>query len=529
MSDDQVIPMVPTVPEAPPLAPPPHLVLPEPGGEDGDDTWGDAPADDELVLPPVGDPEAPTTREVLATAMAVMTAMGVVMARRLWLRRMEAAGRRDGRDGSSRGGAGGGTAARPGAALAPRGGSTRGGAGGGTAASGMTGRSKASREGSTSHRAGRTAPGGPKDPDLPVRRRRDGDSAPVERRRRRKPEDAEAAAVREVGRRLVRAAGAAGGAVARTAGRGTVAGGRAARRGAVRVGRAARRRALRAGRAAARGTVAGGRIAGRGVIRAGRQARRMVWWRVRMRRWSWWRPKKRPAEADAPGTAQQQETPTPPPPPGGDTRTPPPPPGGGPGDWMRPPPGADRIWVDVERVDQPQGQDQGEGGDRRAPSYTARRPLPPGPDETAGSDPVTKGTLIPMPTPAQTQYADDSELTVYDVIDADRDAAEEIAAGADAALAAARGSRRMMARLEELNAKIADLKVPGSLPERLAELMDLARQVEAHALGLAAALPQAAEAVLAAATAAEIMHKPLADVVRDHGHARPAEAEYHDA
>lgn len=130
-------------------------------------------------------------------------------------------------------------------------------------------------------------------------------------------------------------------------------------------------------------------------------------------------------------------------------------------------------------------------------------------------------------TPVRTQFDGDSDLTVYDVIDADRDAAEEIVAGVDEAVAAARGCERLIARLEELSAKIADLRVPGSLPERMAGLMDRTHLVRTHALAIAMALPAAAEAVLAAADAAEV-HKRPADVTRDHGHARPAERDYHN-
>lgn len=189
---------------------------------------------------------------------------------------------------------------------------------------------------------------------------------------------------------------------------------------------------------------------------------------------------------------------------------------------MRPPPGADRIWVGAERIypDRPAPRTP------RAPSYTARRPLLPGPDPDAGSDPVTKGTLMPMPTVSVPQY-DDPELTIYDLLEADQDAAEEIDAGALEAIDTAIACERLVTRLETLIAKAEDLEVPGRLIDDLRRLIDQAQTVRAHAMALANRLPAAAEAVRAAAGAAEA-HKPTADITRDYGHNRPAKAEYHD-
>src|SRR5690606_10356947 len=179
---------------------------------------------------------------------------------------------------------------------------------------------------------------------------------------------------------------------------------------------------------------------------------------------------------------------------------------------------ADWIWLEAERIY------PGRPAPRtpRAPSYTARRPLLPGPDP--GRDPVTKGTL--MPTVSVPQY-DDPELTIYDLLEADQDAAEEINAGALEAIDTAIACERLVTRLETLIAKAEDLEVPGRLIDDLRRLIDQAQTVRAHAMALANRLPAAAEAVRAAAGAAEA-HKPTADITRDYGHNRPAKAEYHD-
>jgi hypothetical protein len=130
-------------------------------------------------------------------------------------------------------------------------------------------------------------------------------------------------------------------------------------------------------------------------------------------------------------------------------------------------------------------------------------------------------------TPRTTQYKD-AELTVHDVIDADADAAQEILDGVADARATADGCERLLSRLEALHAKVVDLKVPGSLPGRLAQLMEQALTVRAHALAVADTLPTAAEAIAVAGDNASARHKPLADAVRDAGHVRPAERDYHN-
>lgn len=126
-----------------------------------------------------------------------------------------------------------------------------------------------------------------------------------------------------------------------------------------------------------------------------------------------------------------------------------------------------------------------------------------------------------------TQYRD-AELTIYDVIDADADMAEEITAGVDDARATADGCERLMTRLETLHAKIVELKVPGSLEGRILQLMDKTQTVRGHALAIAEQLPIAAEAIAVAGGNAGARHRPLADVTRDMGHTRPAERDYHN-
>ncbi|MCZ0983763.1 hypothetical protein O1L60_44160 [Streptomyces diastatochromogenes] len=139
------------------------------------------------------------------------------------------------------------------------------------------------------------------------------------------------------------------------------------------------------------------------------------------------------------------------------------------------------------------------------------------------------GTVVTVPVPTKapnTQYAD-SDLTIYDVIESDADMAEEIMAGVDEARAAAEGCEKMMTRLEALHEKIVDLKVPGVLEGWVLILAEKAVSVKAKAEALAEKLPAASEAIASAGENAERRHKPLADAVRDAGHAAPAERDYH--
>ncbi|MFD9151862.1 hypothetical protein ACFWDF_32385 [Streptomyces diastaticus] len=196
-------------------------------------------------------------------------------------------------------------------------------------------------------------------------------------------------------------------------------------------------------------------------------------------------------------------------------------PGAAPGGGFGPPPGwgyTEGTTITVEQIG-------GEGWaarhkkNRRAAGIPARA-IPAA--RTGGT-----GVTVPIPTKApSTQYAD-SDLTIYDVIDSDADMAEEIMAGVDEATAAAEGCETMMTRLEALHQKIVDLKVPGVLEGWVLILAEKAVSVKAKAEALAEKLPAASEAIRTAGENAERRHKPLADITRDHGHAAPAERDYH--
>jgi hypothetical protein len=171
---------------------------------------------------------------------------------------------------------------------------------------------------------------------------------------------------------------------------------------------------------------------------------------------------------------------------------------------MRPPPAADRTTrVTVERVDQP--------AQRQAEPLALTQEEP-------------RALSAPMKT---TQYRD-ADLTVGDVIEADEDMATQILDGVVEAQRTADGCEVLLTRLEALHAKVIDLKVPGVLAGMLARLMDKTDTVKAKAQAIAAGLPAAAEAISIAGTNAAARHKPLADAVRDAGHTRPAERDYHN-
>jgi len=125
-----------------------------------------------------------------------------------------------------------------------------------------------------------------------------------------------------------------------------------------------------------------------------------------------------------------------------------------------------------------------------------------------------------------TQYDDDAELTVDDVVEADVDIAKEIVAGVQDAQAVGHGCDALFRRLEELQATSHDLKVPGVLQQMLVALQERTSSLKASADALAEALPTAANAVLHAGETAATRHKPLADATKDAGHRRPAEADY---
>lgn len=126
-----------------------------------------------------------------------------------------------------------------------------------------------------------------------------------------------------------------------------------------------------------------------------------------------------------------------------------------------------------------------------------------------------------------TQYRD-AELTIYDVIEADADMAEEITEGVPEARAAADGCEQLLTKLEAVHAKIIELGVPGLLAGWMVRLMEKTGTVQARALAIAAQLPAAAEAISIAGSNAAARHQRPADVTRDQGHIRPAERDYHN-
>ncbi|MFF0164065.1 hypothetical protein ACFYRY_42240, partial [Streptomyces sp. NPDC005263] len=120
-----------------------------------------------------------------------------------------------------------------------------------------------------------------------------------------------------------------------------------------------------------------------------------------------------------------------------------------------------------------------------------------------------------------------SELTIYDLLDADQDAAEEIVARVDTAREDAKAARALVGHMEDLKATCIRYKIPGALYRYACRLQEKAAVLAADADALAKSLPAASEAISAAGKNAAVRHKPLADTVRDHGHAAPAETEYH--
>src|SRR5262249_18409311 len=148
----------------------------------------------------------------------------------------------------------------------------------------------------------------------------------------------------------------------------------------------------------------------------------------------------------------------------------PPPPGPGwmpPGsEQMRPPPQAQPYRTRAEQMPRPPQPPE----PLRPAMPSAERPaLPAGGAASPDAGPKG-GTTVATPTPRpttttgrpDTQY-DEAELTIYDVIDADSDMAEQITAGVDEAVGAARGCEKLFVRLEELHARVVELRVPGVL------------------------------------------------------------------
>ncbi|MBL3808451.1 hypothetical protein [Streptomyces sp. BRB081] len=210
------------------------------------------------------------------------------------------------------------------------------------------------------------------------------------------------------------------------------------------------------------------------------------------------------------------------------TAPPPPPPFGMPGmDGMRPPPAYTDPEYTVEFLRPPEEPPRGAAAALAAAAEeaSAASSTPPGP--AAPAVPPQRGARF-VSAPAKrpdTQYRD-AELTIYDVIDADADTAEEITAGVDEARAAADGCERLVTKLEALHAKVVEMKVPGSLEGMVLRLIEKTGEVKAKAEAIAAALPRASEAIATAGSNAEAIHRRPADVTRDMGHTRPADREY---
>jgi hypothetical protein len=175
--------------------------------------------------------------------------------------------------------------------------------------------------------------------------------------------------------------------------------------------------------------------------------------------------------------------------------------------------------ITVERADGGPGAQ----ARRRRPAAITRgsRALPAG---------TTRGASVTVPAQRNkrgTQYAD-SDLTIFDVIEADADMAEEITQGAEDARQAAEGCEVLRTRLEALHSKIVDLKVPGVLEGLVLRLLEKAETVKARAQAVAEKIPAASEAIAQAGSNAARRHRPLADAVRDAGHTAPAERDYHN-
>ncbi|MFK0203474.1 hypothetical protein [Streptomyces lavendulae] len=125
-----------------------------------------------------------------------------------------------------------------------------------------------------------------------------------------------------------------------------------------------------------------------------------------------------------------------------------------------------------------------------------------------------------------TQFTD-SDLTVYDVIDADEDMSQQILLGAVHARHVADRCQRLQSALEEMRAELIAKFVPGVFVGWASRLIERAGVVEAKANAVADGLPRASEAIAQAGQLASDHDKPVADKVRDLGHTAPADASYH--
>ncbi|MFZ3475459.1 cell envelope integrity protein TolA [Streptomyces sp. 2.9] len=123
-----------------------------------------------------------------------------------------------------------------------------------------------------------------------------------------------------------------------------------------------------------------------------------------------------------------------------------PPPSGMPGmDGMRPPPAYTdpEFTVDLEVLRPPKAPPRTPVGALPAGGTATASSTPSGPPPAAPLVPPQRGARF-MSVPVKTTQYSDSDLTIYDVIDADSDMGEEITAGVDEAIAAAEGCERLV-------------------------------------------------------------------------------------
>ncbi|WP_331762346.1 hypothetical protein OG612_45145 (plasmid) [Streptomyces sp. NBC_01527] len=210
-------------------------------------------------------------------------------------------------------------------------------------------------------------------------------------------------------------------------------------------------------------------------------------------------------------------------------------PGGMPGDdgeWLKPPPGWDVEYsVTIEREPTPH---QSPPRQPRGAIGTGQKGLPAGkggkvtPTRTEPKEsPIVMGTAAAVGEVGDTQFVD-ADLTVYDLIDSDEDMGEQILLGVDHMRVVASKCEGLRTGLENLYAMCLQKKVPGVLVKWCIRLMERAGSVLDKAEALAASLPRASEAILAARDVAIEADKRRADAVKDEGHVAPAEREYHN-
>lgn len=144
-----------------------------------------------------------------------------------------------------------------------------------------------------------------------------------------------------------------------------------------------------------------------------------------------------------------------------------------------------------------------------------------------GSSPAVAQGVARVQGVESVQYHEDSPLTVYDLIDSDRDRAEEILAGAEHTRMVADRCEEMESALDAMRVELEERKVPGLLMGWCIRLIEKAGRIKGLSQGLAEGLPRASEAIAHAGEVAAYYDKQPADTVRDLGHAAPADASYH--